>query len=158
MGVWGGGSSTTPGKLCNFYPHLRLQIVFPALNMPQNFYIMTIASSTLPYNLPKYESTGKKILISQMFSELGKTWKFFQELWKIKIPAAATLRIPIFLLFVNWEKNLEVPILNILMTWEMLCLNLNFIAEKKMGNLHKADHISTLTWWMTYSISSNFKN
>ena len=93
-----------------------------------------------------------------MFGELGKTWKFFQELWKIKIPADATLRIPIFLLFVNWEKNLEVPILNILVTWEMLCLNLNFIAEKKMGNLHKAGHISTLTWWMTYSTTSNFKN
>ena len=24
LGVWGGGSSATPGKLCNFYPHLTL--------------------------------------------------------------------------------------------------------------------------------------
>ena len=37
----------------------------------------------------------------------------------------------------------------------MSCFNLNFIAESKMGNLHKAGHIST---WMRYSISSNFKN
>ena len=44
------------------------------------------------------------------------------------------------------------------MTWKMLCLNLNFIAENKMGNLHKAGHISTLTGCMRYSISSNFKN
>ena len=26
-GVWGGSSSATPGKLCNFYPHLNLQTV-----------------------------------------------------------------------------------------------------------------------------------
>ena len=44
------------------------------------------------------------------------------------------------------------------MTCEMLCLNLNFIAENKMGNLHKAGHIPTLTWWMRYSVTSNFKD
>ena len=43
------------------------------------------------------------------------------------------------------EPSLEVPTLNILMTWEILCLTLNFIAGNKMGNLHKAGHISTLT-------------
>ena len=44
------------------------------------------------------------------------------------------------------------------MNWENLCPNLNFTAENKMGTLHKAGNISTLTWWMRYSISSNFKN
>ena len=31
-------------------------------------------------------------------------------------------------------------------------------AGNKIRNLHKAGHISTLIWWMRYSISSNFKN
>ena len=44
------------------------------------------------------------------------------------------------------------------MNWENLCPNLNFTAENKMGTLHKVGNISTLTWWMRYSISSNFKN
>ena len=33
-GVWGGGSSATPGKLCNFYTNLSLEAVFPALRLP----------------------------------------------------------------------------------------------------------------------------
>ena len=41
------------------------------------------------------------------------------------------------------------------MKWEKLCPNISFTAENKM---EKADHISALTWWMRYSISSNFKN
>ena len=36
--------------------------------------------------------------------------------------------------------------------------NLSFTAENNMVNLHKAGHTSTLTCWMRYSISSNFKN
>ena len=44
--VWLGGCSASPGKLCNFYPHLSLITVFPALKVPQNYYIMTSGSST----------------------------------------------------------------------------------------------------------------
>ena len=163
MGVWDGGSSPTPGKLCNFYPHLRLQIVSSALNLPQNCYIMTIASST-QHIYPVWKTilttwqnikARKKIIISQTFSELEKTWKFFQELRKINNSSWSNIQKSQFS-FSLWigKKNLEVLILNILMTWEMLCFN--FIAEIKMGNLHKASHIST--WWMIYSISSNIKN
>ena len=35
---------------------------------------------------------------------------------------------------------------------------LSFTAGNKIGDLHKAGHISTLIWWMRYSISPNFKN
>ena len=30
------------------------------------------------------------------------------------------------------------------MNWEKLCSNLSFTVENKMGNLHKAGHISNL--------------
>ena len=167
MGVWGSGSGPTPGKLCNFYPHLRLQIASSALNLLQNCYIMTIASST-HHIYPAWKTiltiwqnikTRKKIIISQMFSELEKTWKFFQELRKINNSSWSNIQKSQFF-FSLWigKKNLEVLILNMLMTWEMLCFNWNCIAENKMGNLHKAGHNSTLTWWVTYSISSNVKN
>ena len=43
------------------------------------------------------------------------------------------------------------------MNWEKLCPDLNFTAENKLGKLHKAGHILTLTW-LTYSISSSCKN
>ena len=43
------------------------------------------------------------------------------------------------------------------MNWE-LCPNLSFTVENKVGNLHKIGHISNLTWWIWYSIHSNFKN
>ena len=50
LGVWaggsGGGSSATPRKRPRFYFYLSLQIVFSALNMSHNCYIMTIGSST----------------------------------------------------------------------------------------------------------------
>ena len=77
---------------------------------------------------------------------------------KLTIPAKATFKNPNFPSLYELRKNLDVLILNILMTWEMLCLNLNFTAENKIGNLHKAGHISTSTWGITYSISSNLKN
>ena len=32
------------------------------------------------------------------------------------------------------------------MNWENLCPNLSFTVENKMENLHKAGHISNLTW------------
>ena len=32
------------------------------------------------------------------------------------------------------------------------------MVENKMGNLNGAGHISSLTWWMRHSISSNFKS
>ena len=36
-----------------------------------------------------------------------------------------------------------------------LCPNL---SSNKMKSLHKAGHISNWTWWMRYSVFSNFKN
>ena len=80
----GGGSSVTPGKLCNFYPHLSLPAAFPALNVPQNFYIMTFGSPTQQiYPVWKTVLTiwqnmkgREKIPIFQLFSDLGKTWKY----------------------------------------------------------------------------------
>ena len=69
---------------------------------------------------------------------------------KLTILAEAAFKNPNFPSLCELGKSLGVPILNILMTWEMLCLNLNFVAEDKMGNLHKAGHISTLTGWMRY--------
>ena len=45
LGVWGAGSGTTPRKSCNFYPHLTLKTVFPALKLPQNCYMMNIESN-----------------------------------------------------------------------------------------------------------------
>ena len=77
---------------------------------------------------------------------------------KLTIPAKATFKNLNFPSLCELKKNLDGLILNILMTWEMLCLNLNFTAENKMGNLHKAGHISTSTWWMTYSVYSYLKN
>ena len=75
-----------PRKTCNFYPHLRLQ-VFPALNLPQNCYIMTLGCpypahipclKDNPYNLTKCKGkmSKGKIPISQLSSELGKSWKY----------------------------------------------------------------------------------
>ena len=54
--VWGCGSSATPRKLCSFYPRLSWKTVLPALNLPQNCYIMTIGSSTSTYTLPEKKS------------------------------------------------------------------------------------------------------
>ena len=36
----GGQRGTVSRKLCNFYPHLHLETVFPALKLPQNCYII----------------------------------------------------------------------------------------------------------------------
>ena len=87
---WGSGVVAAAKPQENFYPHLRLQTVFPAINLPQNCYIMTIASPTR-HIYPAWKAiltirqntkAREKILISQLFSEMGKTWKFYQELWK----------------------------------------------------------------------------
>ena len=44
------------------------------------------------------------------------------------------------------------------MNLEILCPNLSFTVENKMGNLHKAGFMSYLTSLMRYFVSSNFKN
>ena len=59
-------SGAIPQKTCNFYPHLRLEIVFPALKLPQNYlFNMSIGSPSPSYilclknshhNETKYES------------------------------------------------------------------------------------------------------
>ena len=57
----------------------------------------------------------------QFVCELGKPWKY-------------NLR-PIF----------KSPNLNLWMNLESLCINPSFIIENKIGNLHKADHISNFS-------------
>ena len=42
LGVCCAGSGITPRKSCNFYLHLSLKTVLPALKLPQNCYIMNI--------------------------------------------------------------------------------------------------------------------
>ena len=82
-GVWDGGSSATPRNL-QFYLHLSLETVFPALKLIQyellhNEYRLLYPPhipclNDNPYNLTKYESKGtSNIPISQLFSELGNT-------------------------------------------------------------------------------------
>ena len=47
-----GGDSATPRKFCNFYSHLSLETVFPALKVIENCYInMTISSWKLTPSL-----------------------------------------------------------------------------------------------------------
>ena len=111
------GSSATPGKLCNFYPHLRSQTVFPALNLPKNCYITTIVSPTQHIypawktNLTIWQNVKAKeeILISQLFSELGKIWKFFQELWKINNSSWSSIQKSQFSFSLWVGKKLESP-------------------------------------------------
>ena len=60
---------------------------------------------------------------------------------KLTIPIGATFKSTNFPSFYELEKlrstayvqESKVPVLNILMNWEKLSLNLNFIAENKMG-------------------------
>ena len=107
-------------------------------------------------------------------SQSDKIWKQgnfenpnFDELRKIeKRPAAATLKNPNYRslreLEKTWKYSLRLRFQSLnfesIDNWEKLCLNLSFTVENKMGNFHKAGHISNLTWWMRYSISSNLKN
>ena len=76
----------TLGKPSIFYSHLRLEVIFPALKLPQSFYInMKIGSPSPsralylngnPHNRAKYESKiASKIPVFQFLSELGKMWK-----------------------------------------------------------------------------------
>ena len=72
---------------------------------------------------------------------------------KLRSPARATFKDSNFLslceLGKTWKHSLrprfQRPNLNLLMNWEKLCTNLSFTIENKMGNLHKAGHISNLT-------------
>ena len=82
--VWGGCSSGNPGKFHNFYPHLSLQTLFPALTMPQNCYIVTTGSLT-QHIYPAWKTiltiwqnmkAREKIPITQLLSEPGKTLKY----------------------------------------------------------------------------------
>ena len=81
------GASTTLRKFCNLYLHLSLATAFPDLKLRRNWFFpwkLTISSKIgspspthmphskdYPCHLTKYESS-----ISQLFSELGKIWKY----------------------------------------------------------------------------------
>ena len=87
-----GEDRTTPGKFCKFYSHSSLKTVFPVLRVTQNCYmnikitswklvllslLQTPCLKKYIHNLKKYEiKWTSKIPISQLFSELEKTWKF----------------------------------------------------------------------------------
>ena len=86
-GIWGGGSSATSEKLCNFQHYLRMETVFPTTKLPQNYCINMNFASTSPSHIPclkdnpqnrtTYESKETlKIPISKLCSELGKNWKY----------------------------------------------------------------------------------
>ena len=63
----------TPENLCNFYHELRLEIVFPALKLSQNYLCLKDSH----HNWTKCEiKETSKIPISQLFSEFGKIWKY----------------------------------------------------------------------------------
>ena len=82
----------------------------------------------------------------------GKLGSSTKNCEKLTIPGEATFKNPNFSSLCKLEKNLEVPILNIIMTWENVVLI--WISLLKIRCEHKAGHISTLTWWMRYFISS----
>ena len=48
---WDGGSSTTPRKCCNFYPHLSMETVLPALKLSQNSHIRNIDSDFCTHHI-----------------------------------------------------------------------------------------------------------
>ena len=62
-----GGSSETPGRICNFYP--CLQKGYPELKLQQNCFITNIEFPTYHiYSASKYErKRTSKIPISQLF-------------------------------------------------------------------------------------------
>ena len=87
-------ASEHQGKLCNFYPHLSLETVFPALKLTLcsinvNIFFLkdwqfnngspspTHMSSLkgYPHNLTKYEMGNSKVPIFHLFRELRKTEK-----------------------------------------------------------------------------------
>ena len=75
-------TGATPGNLCNFYTHLSLEIVSPALKLKDIYINMNICSPSssrtpclkgYPLILTKHEKTGtSEIPISQLFTESGK--------------------------------------------------------------------------------------
>ena len=75
----------------------------------------------------------------QSLCELGKTWEYHQS--------------PTFK-STNFESIDELRRKGIDKKFPYL----SSTAGNKIRNLHKAGHISTLIWWMRYSISSNLKN
>ena len=114
METWS-GVEVQPQRNGNFYPHLSFQTVFPALNL--HCYIRTIGSPTQHIycawktirTIWQNMKAREKIPISQMLSELGKTWKCSQFLlssvnWE-KLTIAPRTTFKIFYLFVNWEKH-----------------------------------------------------
>ena len=66
--------------------------------------------------------------------ELGKTWKY------------------------SLETRSQSPNFESIDEFRKSCPNLSFTVENNIENLKKTSHISNLSWWMRYSISSNFKN
>ena len=73
-----GGSSGTPGKLCDFYPHLSLQTLFPVLNLPQNCYIMTTASLPWKTIFIIWQNMKAKELQKSQFPDYLVNWENFE--------------------------------------------------------------------------------
>ena len=91
-----------------------------------------------PHHLTKYESKGTKISIFKFFSELGKIWKCNLSFSKIPISHL------VYELGKTWKYTQPRPIFqnpNVEFLDELgkliLCPNLTFIVENKMGNSYK---------------------
>ena len=82
--VWGVVSHTTPVKLCNLYPHLRLETAFSALKLSQNYYMNGNIGSLSPVNMPclkdnphsRTNTKGRKLQKSQVSNFLLNLKKF----------------------------------------------------------------------------------
>ena len=88
-GVWDGGSSATPEKSLQFYPHLSFEIMFPALNLLQNCCIMNICSLPNKYALPERQGkTGKNLEVqSKLIFQNHKFQSppFIEKNWEVQL-------------------------------------------------------------------------
>ena len=84
------------------------------------------------YYLTRYEGMGTKISIFKLNGKMVKIWKC--NLGFLKIPLWIEKNLEIY---TAPDQHFKIKMLNLLMSWENLCPNLNFTVENKMGNSHK---------------------
>ena len=146
------GGTAKAGTFFNLYCHLCLETVFPGLKLTQNCY--------LHYNINIFSGTkivgkGTKISTFKLFSELDK-------IWKCNLDFSENHNFPSF----SWigeslkvytapDQHFKIQILNPWINWEMLCPNLSFPVQNKMGNSHKKGWSYfklNISKWLRYSI------
>ena len=84
------------------------------------------------YYLTRYEGMGTKISIFKLFSKMVKIWKCNLGFLKILLWIEKNLEI-----YAALDQHFKIQMINLWMSWENLCPNLNFTVENKMGNSHK---------------------